>query len=201
MSRKKNREARLLARKVYLALGEAMEQGQTPMQWAIGGLVHTVGFAEFPGGTCFWRNYFGSMVLSRFEIPNKLILGGAMYRASERPHDVLMFCGSDNRGHNPGRFHCWIETADEIIDFSSGDWKELYTDKSFDAKQWPPPIRWDFPPPLFLWQERSALLDAWRPAPMGTEARTSLVLSARRMGSGKTRNRTARNARTSCSSS
>ena len=80
-----------------------------------------------------------------------------MYRAGADPiRDVLAFCGPHNGGQLlDGHFlgHIWLEMDDELIDFSCGEWQHL--DPRAELIGGLPPIRWQSPPPTFIWATRA----------------------------------------------
>ena len=166
MSRKQKRLERLAARKEYL---EHKSADPNDLHFAIATLVRTLEFADCRGGICYFRSLTGSIVLDRFGIDHKIVLGSLLYRAGRKPWDILMFAGEDNRGHHPGLFHSWIETDTDLIDFSPGDWERVVrTDRDLEINPASlPPITWIARPPEFIWSTRAPLVNAWEPAPYG----------------------------------
>jgi hypothetical protein len=118
------------------------------------------------GGYCFPRALVGSVVLGRFGIPCQIALGSMLYRAGFGLHDYVGFCEEDNRGHHPGRYHCWIESGEDLIDFSCGDWSKIGPEGEHNPLGLPP-ITWTFPPPAYIWRPREPFVSAWKPAPIG----------------------------------
>jgi hypothetical protein len=137
--------------------------------WAIAKLVRSVEFEkDATAGYCYPRALVGSEILNRWGIPHKIVLGSLLYRAGTEPYDIVAFCGEDNRGHHPGKWHCWIENGEDLIDFSAGDWRKLIDECPLELNPLNhPPVNWTFPPPEYIWQKRELLVSAWEPAPNG----------------------------------
>jgi hypothetical protein len=144
-------------------------------RWAIAKLVRTIDLTAIHGGTCWLRSLSGSIVLKRLGIPHQLVLGGMIYRAGLNPWDLVMFASDDNKGHHPGLYHCWLESGDDLIDFSCGDWRDVLSRSNTEGfevnPEGLPPITWKFPPPEFIWAPSAPLKNAWRPAPFGPKPR------------------------------
>ena len=79
-------------------------------------------------GYCFGRAATGHFLLTQLGIPAKLVFGGLVYRAGPDPsRDLLCYC--DGYGYGcmiKGKIfaHQWIQSNNDLVDFSVGDWRE-----------------------------------------------------------------------------
>jgi hypothetical protein len=113
-------------------------------------------------GMCLFRALSGCAVLNVLSIPNRLTVGGMVYRAGpDEIRDCIAFCGPQNAGcFSPAdEFlgHYWIITGNELIDFSVGDWRresDLLYSQADEALE---PVQWTAPPlPDFWWDGQRA---------------------------------------------
>ena len=119
--------------------------------------VLAIRFSGLDGGMCLFRAYVGFLTLDRLGWQPTISCGAMLYRAGADPiRDVLAFCGPHNAGQLlDGHFlgHIWLEMDGELIDFSCGDWPHL--DPRAELIGGLPPIRWQSPPPTFIWATRA----------------------------------------------
>jgi hypothetical protein len=84
-------------------------------------------FAHGPGKSCQFYNVIGAMILKKaLKIDARPVMGAAFLRVNEQG-DVITFAGEED-GHffsSPDAFHCWIETPNHYIDFTSPEFDEL----------------------------------------------------------------------------
>jgi hypothetical protein len=115
------------------------------------------------GGTCWLRAAVGFEFLRTcIGISVGLAYGGVVFRAGpDWQRDVVSYCGEGNVGQIiPGlgfSGHYWVQSANEIIDFSCGDWqREL--DLSIAARpDGLGPIEWVATPPDFIWVDKGTV--------------------------------------------
>lgn len=109
-------------------------------------------------GLCLYRAVIGLELLRLLDIPARLAIGGMVYRVGSDPHrDVVAFCGEDNVGRLSGDWgmlgHCWIESGEEFVDFSVGDWRGAQPDDVSVLG----PVVWEIEPPDFFWLPRASV--------------------------------------------
>lgn len=78
------------------------------------------------GKSCQFYNVNGAFILeSLFKVKAKPVMGAAFIRLTENS-DVLSFVGEEEGSFysSPDTFHCWIETENNIIDFTAPEYKE-----------------------------------------------------------------------------
>src|SRR2546421_6568947 len=97
----------------------------------IASLVRSLDFSVngLSSGLCLFRMLSGKCLFDILGLPASPVLGGMVYRAGpDRYRDVVSFCGSDNVGQltDDGLLmgHWWLESGDDFIDFSCGDWQD-----------------------------------------------------------------------------
>jgi hypothetical protein len=127
-------------------------------------VVRAIQFTGLDGGTCLFRAGVGYVVLRLLGWSPRLCVGGALYRAGPSAmRDVVAFCGPGNTGqmiHGGFLGHVWLEIDDELIDFSCGDWPHLDHRAELTGSGFGP-VRWDAPPPTFVWATKH--LFKWQP--------------------------------------
>jgi hypothetical protein len=137
------------------------------------------------GGTCVFRVITGKEVLRTLGIPCRIEFGGMLYRAGEDPTwDVLSYCGPRNTAYlDEDNFlgHAWLESGDDLIDFSVGDWRgqSVFDNAENGGRRLPPRLRtklvppqdvergrriiWTAPPRQdFFWQPAAGLKGPWK---------------------------------------
>jgi hypothetical protein len=120
---------------------------------------------EEAGGLCLYRSLVGLTALKSCGIDGSLHIGSLICRVGpDERRDIVAFCGPGNAGYGNG-YHAWIEVADDIIDFSVGDWSRLDPVECEIASGQTPgdPIQWTVTLPNYWCKPRAVLVDAWRP--------------------------------------
>ncbi|MET4034930.1 MULTISPECIES: hypothetical protein [unclassified Bradyrhizobium] len=125
---------------------------------------------EETGGLCLYRCLVGLTALKSCGIDGSLHIGSLVCRVGpDERRDVVAFCGPQNAGYGRG-YHAWIEIADDIIDFSVGDWSRADptdAERSLGLDPWGP-VQWTVTLPSYWCKPRDTLVDPWRP--VGTPA-------------------------------
>lgn len=78
------------------------------------------------GKSCQFYNVNGAIILeSIFKIKAKPIMGAAFFRLTDSG-STLSFAGEEegNFYSSPEAFHCWVETKNNIIDFTAPEYRE-----------------------------------------------------------------------------
>jgi hypothetical protein len=127
-------------------------------------------------GICTFRSLVGWNVLREHGVAARIHVGGLLYRVGPDPYrDVIAYCGEMNRGGYIGGqrslFHIWIGVADDVVDFSVGDWREQVRNIDYATQEIQVPgapdlgaIQWTIAePPDFWWRPRREVIDPWRP--------------------------------------
>lgn len=81
------------------------------------------------GKSCQFYNVNGAFILENlFKVKAKPVMGAAFIRLTENG-DALSFAGEEegNFYSSPDAFHCWIETENNIIDFTAPEYREALT--------------------------------------------------------------------------
>jgi hypothetical protein len=84
-------------------------------------------FAHGPSKSCQFYNVIGAMILKdAFKIDARPVMGAAFIRVNKQG-EVIAFAGDENGSFfsSPKAFHCWIETPNYYIDFTSPEYGEL----------------------------------------------------------------------------
>lgn len=110
------------------------------------------------GGLCLYRAVIGFEFLRLLAIPARLALGGMVYRVGpDSQRDVVSYCGEGNVGRlcEDGGFlgHCWLESGDEVVDFSVGDWRATEPEDLGVLG----PVQWTIEPPDFFWLPKASV--------------------------------------------
>jgi len=109
------------------------------------------------GGLCLYRTVIGLELLGLLCIPARLALGGMVYRVGPDPQrDVVAYCGEGNVGRlsEAGMLgHCWLESGDEVVDFSVGDWRATEPEDVSVLG----PVNWTIEPPDFFWLPKASV--------------------------------------------
>jgi hypothetical protein len=107
---------------------------------------------------CVVRAVVGQQVPQARGVRSRIVCGSLMYRGGPSgDDDTLLFGGPDNHamffrdGDVSGHF--WLEVDDDLVDFSTGDWRAIWD--AMGTHDGLPPINWTVPPPTFLWQPLS----------------------------------------------
>jgi hypothetical protein len=101
--------------------------------------------------------------LEHLNITPRIAIGSMVYRAGpDEVLDVVAFCGCANMAAAPNLFHMWLETENEIIDFSAGDWHAQMARTPEAGPEMQRPIEWAVEPPLYFWCPTVDLTEAWR---------------------------------------
>ncbi len=140
---------------------------------------------DVKGGTCVFRVIAGKEVLHALGIPCRMEFGGVLYRAGEDPTwDVFSYCGPRNTGYlDEDNFlgHAWLESGEDLIDFSVGDWRgqSVFDNAENGGRRLPPRLRTKLVPPQdvergrriiwtalpqqdFFWQRAAGLKRPWK---------------------------------------
>src|SRR5690554_6631852 len=78
------------------------------------------------GRSCQFYNVNGAFILeSLFKVKAKPVMGAAFIRLSESGN-TLSFAGEENGNFysSPEAFHCWVETENNLIDFTAPEYRE-----------------------------------------------------------------------------
>lgn len=81
------------------------------------------------GKSCQFYNVNGALILENiFKVNAKPVMGAAFIRLTENG-ETLSFAGEDEGSFysSPDAFHCWIETENNIIDFTAPEYREALT--------------------------------------------------------------------------
>ena len=125
--------------------------------------VRGIEFRGGDGGTCFFRAAVGFEFLRTcLGISVGLAYGGMIFRAGpDWQRDVVSYCGEGNVGQMiPGlgfSGHYWVQSANQVIDFSCGDWRREL-DLSIAARpDGLGSIEWVATPPDFIWVDKATV--------------------------------------------
>jgi hypothetical protein len=108
------------------------------------------------GGMCIFHAIIGRFVLRVMGVNADITAGSVFYRAGPDPgRDMFAFSGPFG-----GMFlangtlcgHAWLETDDDLIDFSVGNWRRIADTDPADYRR---RIEWTHPPPGFHWGPRT----------------------------------------------
>lgn len=78
------------------------------------------------GRSCQFYNVNGALILERvFKVKAKPVMGVAFIRLAENGN-TLSFAAEENGSFysDPDAFHCWVETENNIIDFTAPEYRE-----------------------------------------------------------------------------
>jgi len=81
------------------------------------------------GKSCQFYNVNGALILENlFKVKAKPVMGAAFIRLTENG-DTLSYAGEEEGSFysSPDAFHCWIETENNIIDFTAPEYREALT--------------------------------------------------------------------------
>jgi hypothetical protein len=93
--------------------------------------------AQPMGRQCLWRALVGHIVLDLLDIRAEIVSGSVLYRTGpDAERDGLMIGA-----------HHWLMAGDQVIDFSTGDWREAVATAG--------PRRWSITPPVYHWGPRA----------------------------------------------
>ncbi|CZF79693.1 DUF2026 family protein [Grimontia marina] len=101
-------------------------------------IVASVGreFSAGPGKSCQLYNVFGALILSElFKVKAKPVMGAAFIRLNESG-DTLSFAVEKEGRFYSGldAFHCWVETENNIIDFTAPEYREALAQAGIATK-------------------------------------------------------------------
>ncbi len=88
------------------------------------------------GKSCQFYNVNGAFMLEKiFRVKAKPVMGAAFIRLTESGN-TLSFAGEENGSFysSPEAFHCWIETENNIIDFTAPEYREALTQAGSENK-------------------------------------------------------------------
>lgn len=88
------------------------------------------------GKSCQFYNVNGAFLLENiFKVKAKPVMGAAFIRLTDSG-DTLSFAGEEE-GHfysSPDAFHCWVETENNIIDFTAPEYREALAQAGSENK-------------------------------------------------------------------
>lgn len=93
-------------------------------------------FSHGAGKSCQFYNFNGAYILEQiFKVKAKPVMGAAFIRLTESG-STLMFAGEEENGFysSPEAFHCWVETENNIIDFTAPEYREALTQAGEENK-------------------------------------------------------------------
>jgi hypothetical protein len=93
-------------------------------------------FSHGAGRSCQFYNVNGALILEKiFKVKAKPVMGVAFVRLAENGN-TLSFAGKEegNFYSSPEAFHCWVETENNIIDFTGPEYREAHTQAGSDNK-------------------------------------------------------------------
>ena len=91
-------------------------------------IVASVGreLAHGAGKSCQFYNVYGAFILENiFKVKARPVMGAAFIRLTDGG-DTLSFAGKEEGDSysSPDAFHCWVETENNIIDFTAPEYRE-----------------------------------------------------------------------------
>jgi hypothetical protein len=110
---------------------------------------------EVGGGKCIFRALCGQVALEVLGIETAIAAGGVFFRAGPRESlDVPAFANVQGGAFVGDHFcgHVWLVDLKrgELIDFSAGDWRQIW-DAGSPLVGDEPPIDWQASPPEYYW--------------------------------------------------
>jgi hypothetical protein len=81
------------------------------------------------GKSCQFYNVNGAFILEKiFKVKARPVMGAAFIRLTESGN-TLSFAGEEDGSFysSPDAFHCWVETENNIIDFTAPEYREALT--------------------------------------------------------------------------
>lgn len=89
-----------------------------------------------PGKSCQFYNVNGAFILEEiFKVKAKPVMGAAFIRLTESG-DTLLFAAEEDGDFysSPEAFHCWVETENNIIDFTAPEYREALAQAGTENK-------------------------------------------------------------------
>lgn len=88
------------------------------------------------GRSCQFYNVNGAFILEKiFKVKAKPVMGAAFIRLTENGN-TLSFAGEEDGSFysSPEAFHCWVETENNIIDFTAPEYREALSQAGSENK-------------------------------------------------------------------
>ena len=93
-------------------------------------------FSHGAGRSCQFYNVNGALLLEKiFKVKAKPVMGAAFIRLTD-DGNTLSFAGEENGDFysNQDAFHCWVETENNILDFTAPEYREALSQAGSDNR-------------------------------------------------------------------